>query len=331
MKNNGGRLVIIILSLMCIIYLCALRFSYEKSDKSLMSKDTKPYVAVITKSTQSAYWKTTFAGAKAAGAEYNLELSFQGPEREEDFKTQNEMIHEAVEKGAKVIVFSAVDYHDNAEAINRAIDKDAKVVVIDSDVESEKVSCRISTDNYKAGQMVADALLKGEDKKLKVGIVNFDVNTENGQKREQGFRDSVAMANNVEIVSSINVNSTIDDAKEGTIAMLEENPQINAIVTFNEWTSLGVGYAIRELKLKDKAKVVAFDSNIISVGMLETGEVDALIVQNPYAMGYLGVEYAAKLINGDKIEKDTIDTTTTLITRENMFTPDNQKVLFSFE
>ena len=77
------------------------------------------------------------------------------------------------------------------------------------------------------------------------------------------------------------------------------------IVTFNEWTSLGVGYAIQELGMKDSVRVIAFDSNVVSVGMLETGEVDTLIVQNSYAMGYLGVETAYKLINGYQIE-DTV-------------------------
>lgn len=83
--------------------------------------------------------------------------------------------------------------------------------------------------------------------------------------------------------------------------MLRQHPEINVIATFNEWTSLGVGYAIKQLDLGARTTVVAFDSNAVSVGMLETGEVDALIVQDPYAMGYLGVECAYNLINGNPL------------------------------
>ena len=165
-------------------------------------------------------------------------------------------------------------------------------MVIDSDVNSNSVSCRISTDNYQAGQMAAEAVLEAEWEELKVGIVNFDENSQNGQEREQGFRDASAESERVRIIDSINVISTTEEAKNGTIQMLKEHPDINVIVTFNEWTSLGVGYAIEEWRLGEDVTVVAFDSNVVSVGMLETGEVDALIVQNPYAMGYLGVEYA---------------------------------------
>ena len=59
--------------------------------------------------------------------------------------------------------------------------------------------------------------------------------------------------------------------------------------------------------------------------------VDALIVQNPYAMGYLGVETAANLINGQTGGPSVIDTATTIVTRENMYERESQKILFSFE
>ncbi len=324
-KKRTAVLFITICLVMTVLTSCQLKQMEAGSDNSKIN------VAVIAKSTTSQYWKTTFAGANAASAEYNLDITFEGPYNEEDYETQNKMIRAAVENGVDAIVFSAVDYNANAEAIDEAVGAGVKVVVIDSDVNSDLVGCRISTDNYKAGQMVGEAVLAGEEESLKVGIVNFDKNSENGQQRERGFRDYVADNERVTIISSINVNSTTAEAKAGTIRMLKENPGINIIVTFNEWTSLGVGYAVQELGLADEVRVVAFDSNVVSVGMLETGEVDALIVQNPYAMGYLGVEYAWMMTNGEKLKETDIDTTTTLITRDNMYESDNQKVLFPFD
>ena len=316
-------LFLIICLMILLLTACGIR---GKSDKH-----KKLYVEVITKSTTSAYWKTTFAGANAAGTEYNLELTFDGPSNEEDYERQNQMIRDAVDRGVDAIVFSAIDYNANASAVNEAVERGIKVVVIDSDVNSNQVSCRISTDNYKAGQMAGEAVLSGTEQTLQVGIVNFDKNSENGQQREKGFRDYVANHERVNIVSSVNVSSTIEEAKLATIQMFKENPQINIVVTLNEWISLGVGYAVQELDLKDTTRVVAFDSNVVSIGMLETGEVDVLIVQNPYAMGYLGVEYAAMLLNGEKVKETHVDTTTTLITRENMYKSENQKVLFPFD
>lgn len=291
----------------------------------------KHYVALITKSMDSAFWKSVYAGAGAAATEYNLQISMEGPEREEDYESQNKMIRDAVERGAEVIVFSAVDYNANSEAINEAAGKGVKIVVIDSDVNSGQVSCRIGTDNHEAGRMAGKAALRAEEEALHIGIVNYDINSANGQQREEGFREVAGADDRVKNMYTINVVSTTEDARAGTIALLEEHPEINVVVTFNEWTSLGVGWAIRDLELADKTQVVAFDSNVVSVGMLETGEVDALIVQNPYAMGYLGVEEAYRLLNGGNGSGAVVDTATTCVTRENMFEPECQKMLFVFD
>ena len=159
----------------------------------------------------------------------------------------------------------------------------------------------------------------------------LSVNSANGQQRELGFRQTVEQDPRVKDITTINVLSTTEDARAGTKEMLLSDSRINVVVTFNEWTSLGVGWAIRDLDRGDRTQVVAFDSNVVSVGMLETGEVDALIVQNPYAMGYLGVETAANLINGQTGGPSVIDTATTIVTRENMYERESQKILFSFE
>lgn len=331
MWKDKKRYTILAVLFFCSCLLSAGVLIYGVNKSSDTSENTKSYVALITKSTTSAYWKSTFAGANAAGTAYNLEISFDGPENEEDYETQNKLIREAVENGARAIVFSAVDYNKNAQVVNDAALEGVKMVVIDSAVNSDMVSCSISTDNYQAGIMAAEAVLAEEVDYLNVGIVNFAENSENGQQREKGFRDGVTIDDRVKIVEAINVISTTEAAKEGTIQLLKRHPEINVIVTFNEWTSLGVGYAVEELKLADATHVVAFDSNVVSVGMLETGEVDALIVQNPYAMGYLGVEYANMLINGVKLKEQDVVTAATLVTRANMYSPECQRVLFVFD
>ena len=59
----------------------------------------KTQVAMIVKSTESAFFKSVFAGARAAATEYNLNVTFNGPESEEDYVTQNEMVRQAMEDG----------------------------------------------------------------------------------------------------------------------------------------------------------------------------------------------------------------------------------------
>lgn len=330
MKNKWFRVLAVMLFLLMIILTSCRLQRAENLDAQQISGGKKS-VALVAKSAESAFWKTVRAGANAASTEYNLDLTFEAPLSEEDYAAQNSMIERVVSGGVDAIVFSAVDFEANAEAVDQAAAEGVKIVAIDSEVNSSAVECYIGTDNYEAGCLAGEAALACEEPVMNIGIVNFDKNSENGQTREAGFRDTVAEDDRAVIVDAINVNSTTEEAKEGTLAMLDRNPQINVIATFNEWTSLGVGYAIQERGLEDKIHVVAFDSNVVSVGMLETGEVDALIVQNPYAMGYLGVENAYNLINGQSIEEKEIGTSLLIVTKENMYDDESQRLLFSFD
>ena len=100
------------------------------------------------------------------------------------------MVQEAVAQGAEAIVFSAIDYENNAGAIEEAIRAGVRVVAIDSGVNADGVSTYIGTDNYAAGRQAAQAALDAMAEDVKVGIVNFDVNSANGQERERGAREA---------------------------------------------------------------------------------------------------------------------------------------------
>lgn len=289
-------------------------------------------VALVAKSTETEFWLSVFAGAEAAATEYNLKLSISGPETEEDYESQNRMVAEAVAAGAEALVFSAIDYENNASAIDDAARAGVKIVAIDSSVASDMVSTYIGTDNYAAGQMAAQAALDRVEGKLVVGIVNYDISSANGQERERGAVALLDESGRAEVVAVINTLAEAGQARDDTADMLAEHPEINVLLAFNEPTSVGAAEAVSELGLSESVFLVGFDSNVATVDGLQEGSVDALVVQNPYAMGYLGVESAYKLLSGqgDSLE-DTVDTSTQVVDRENIFTMDSQKALFAFE
>ena len=292
-----------------------------------------PYkMYMIVKSTTTEFWKSVFAGANAAKSEYNVDLTVLGPDTEEDYETQNAFIRQAVADGADAIVFSAISYTKNAAAIDEAADAGVKVVVIDSDVNSDGVVARIGTDNVQAGRMSAKAALETDFEKIVVGVVNCDVETQNGQERERGFRVALAGDKRVQEIYTVNVPTDAQLAKQAAMTLLTEHPDINVLVGFNEPLAVGTAMAVDELELKDQVVEIAFDTNPVCVELLQKGAVSALIVQNPYAMGYLGVEKAWQSLQGQRFDADTlINTPTTIITRETMFTIESQKAIFSFD
>ena len=289
-------------------------------------------VAIVAKSTRTEFWLSVFAGAQAAAAEYNVELDISGPETEEDYETQNRMVAEAVDAGAEALVFSAIDYENNAAAIDAAAAAGVRIVAIDSNVDSAAVQTYIGTDNYAAGQMAAQAALDAVDGELTVGIVNYDISSANGQERERGARDLFEESGRAQVAARINTLAEAGRAQADTEELLRAHPDINVLLAFNEPTSVGAAAAVAAQELSDAVFLVGFDSNPATVEGLQNGSVDALIVQNPYAMGYLGVESAYRLLSGQGGSlASTVDTATSIVDLENLFTMDSQKALFAFE
>ena len=289
-------------------------------------------ITLVAKSTETEFWKSVFAGARAAASEYNVNLNIVGPETEEDYETQNALIEDAVAQGAEALVFSAISYTENAPAIDAAAEAGVKIAVIDSDVDSQAVGVRISTDNVEAGRMTAQAALAAREDRLVLGLINYDLGSRNGQEREQGLREELARSDRVGEIYTLNVLAEVGDAREKTMELLRAHPEINVVVGFNEPTAVGAAQAVDRLGLGGTVDVVGFDSNVETVDLMQTGVVSALIVQNPYAMGYLGVEAACDLLGGETFDPEALlDTATQIVTRENMFSLEGQKALFPFD
>ena len=299
--------------------------------KAEMALPARHSVALIAKSTETEFWLSAFAGARAAATEYNLALSISGPMTEEDYETQNKMIAQAVEDGAEAIVFSAIDYERSIAAVDAAVQAGVHVVSIDSGVGSDQVSTYIGTDNYAAGRMAAQAALEGVEGALHVGIVTYNEGTANGQERVRGAQDALAESGRAQIAG---VATTLVDAPRAqidAIGLLRAHPEINVLLALNEPTSVGAARAVHQLERRDDLFFVGFDSNVVTIDGLQHGCVDALIVQNPYAMGYLGVRSAYRLLAQQGGLEAVVDTSTQIVDRDGLFTMDGQKALFAFD
>lgn len=316
------RIISLVLSLAVAVGLCACSKS-----------DSKKYIAVIAKAVSSDFWHNVKNGVLSAATEYNVTVTFEGPENEEDYNAQNALIDAAVKNGADAIVLSAIDYNKSVDTVNAAVREGVKVITIDSDVNSDAVSLFIGTDNVAAGIDAGKAALDGfaKESNIYIGLVNYNADTDNGNQREEGFKQYVSSFENAQIIASVMAESNEESATAAAKRLLTQDPRINVIVGFNEWMTLGVGNAVKALGFSEKVRSVGFDSNLTSVGMLETGEMDALIVQNPFAMGYLGVEKAAALISGESVQEGELYTFVTTVTKENLFNDDIQKILFRFK
>ena len=93
--------------------------------------------------------------------------------------------------------------------------------------------------------------------------------------------------------------------------------------------TVGVGRAVSDAGAKDKIAVVGVDCSQEAINLMEMGVYKGIIVQKAFRMGYIGVEETIHMLNGDAVEKN-IDSGCELVTPENMYNSDIERLIFPF-
>lgn len=122
---------------------------------------------------------------------------------------------------------------------------------------------------------------------------------------------------NIKIVETKVGGGDVEQSRMAAVQLIKEHPDLKVIYATNQPGTIGACQAIDELGVGNKVQLVGFDYFEGADNYLSSGVLDAVIAQNPYNMGYLGVRYAKKLVTGEAVAS-SVDTGATLITPDNM-------------
>lgn len=318
----GGRLLSLT-SLLVITLSSCVPSGDIKKDEQMIAID------MIVKMNHGDYWETTKMGAEVAAKEFNVKLNFLAPDNENSYKQQIALMEDSIKRKPDAIVLAASDYEALGQVTDRTSYYNIPVISMDSEVASTKVKTFVGTNNYEAGQMAAERLLKLTGPQSQIGIINFVKGARNADQREEGFLDYVARFPGVKVVDIKYCGSDETLAYRQTVMMLHQYPDLDGIVSLSAESSIGAGEAIDELGYGGKVKMIAFDNPPEMLELLQEEKVQAMVVQNPFNNGYMAVQAAVKAARGERLD-DKIPTDTKLIDLDNMLWPENQKLLFPF-
>ncbi len=293
------------------------------------SGGAKLKITVIPKGLTHSFWKAIERGARDAGKEMNAEIIWTGPASESDgVKQQQQIVEDQITKKVDGIVLAPINRVALVPVIDKAAAAKIPVVIADSDANTKNRISFIATDNYKGGVMAAERMIKLVGGKGEVGMVPVQANSQSTEDREKGFEDTIKKeaAGKIAVVRSNYGESDATKSMNAATDMLTAHPNMVAVFGPNESSAVGALNAVRNRKQIGKIKLVGFDTGNILVGALKSGDIDSLVVQNPYQMGYQGVKAIVDKKAGKDV-KPRIDTGVVLVTKENMNTPDNQKLL----
>ncbi len=259
------------------------------------------YIPLISKGFQHQFWQAVKAGAEQAADEFNVTITFEGPDNETMVDRQIDMLAAALANNPKAIGFAALDSQAAIPLLKQANDKGIPIIAFDSGVDSDIPLSTAATDNLAAAGLAADKMAEKIGGKGKVAVVAHDQTSRTGIDRRDGFINRMAEKYpDIEVVTVQYGQGDHLKSTEVTKAILTANPDLDGIFGTNEGSAIGIVNAVQELGTKGVV-VIGYDSGKAQKDAIKSGLMAGAITQNPVGIGYETVKAAVAALNGEEV------------------------------
>ena len=299
------------------------------------SDDSKITISVIPKGTSHVFWQSIHAGAVKAAKELNIEVLWVGTATEDDRQQQIMLVDNQVINQVDGIVLAPSDDVALFRPVRDAVRKGIPVIIIDSELKNSEdvLTSFVATDNYKGGFIAGTKLCESLGGKGDVIMLRYAEGSASTEKREAGFMEAVKAFPEIDVVSEEQrggaTKASAQTAAENLLLRFKDadgNLTIDGIYCVNESTTYGMLQALRRQRFAGKIRFVGFDSADTLIEAMRNDEINGLIVQNPFKMGYESVTAMVKHLKGESVSK-RIDTGVTFVTRLDLDQPEMKELL----
>ncbi len=264
---------------------------------------------IILTNGNSPFWDAARAGLQDAERELKLpEAGFQAVLEVNDGTPQGQLDklrQFASQSDIAAIGVSAIDA-DNvaiADEMRNLQAAGVQIVTIDSDLNRDTLRdarfAFIGTDNYLGGiELGRCAKQVNTDGG---GYVTFVGRTgaQNAIERVGGFAEGAGDA--FEQLDNMGDNIDTSRARENVRNALGNHPdKLTTLVGIWSYNAPAIVDVVKETDTRDKMTIVVFDAEPIAIEQMREGMIDAMVVQNPYQMGYQGVRLLKALVEEDQ-------------------------------
>lgn len=281
---------------------------------------TSHVIAVLPKLTNTVFWQAVLAGAKEAGKDFGYEIVWDAPDRETNSARQIQIVDQMIARQVAGVVIAPVDRMELVSSVDKLANLKIPCALVDSGIETINFLSFASTDNYEGGVLAARRMGQILGGKGNVLVVRHLPGSHATLKRVSGFTDTITKEfPGIKIVDSQSGQDSAEIARQVTVEMLQRNPDVQGLFACNVDVSVGALKALQEQK-RSEVKMVAFDPDKTLLDGLRTGQVDSIALQNPYKMGYEGVQAIALHIKGQSVPR-IIDTGVELVMDKTLTEP----------
>ena len=222
-----------------------------------------------------------------------------------DLNRQTDQIRSFIDQNAAGIIINPIDSNALAPLLSEAKSKGIPVIVVDAPLtEDSRAAVTITSDNYQAGVMCAEDVLKHWDKAKILLLEHSQVIS--ASDRIRVFTDTLQSHPGFEIADRAECEGQLELAMPAVEAMLEKHPDADIIMALNDPSAMGALAAL-EAAGNDHVKIYGVDgSPDVKQQLLRNGQMYATAAQSPSTMGNLAAESLYKLLDQQNVESEII-------------------------
>jgi ribose transport system substrate-binding protein len=287
------------------------------------------YIPLVSKGFQHQFWQAVKMGADNAAKDYNVRITFEGPENESQVDKQVEMLQAALDKKPRAVALAALDTKAVIPLLEKAKAANIPVIGFDSGVDSDIPVTTAATDNIAAAGMAADKMAELIGNQGEVAVIVHDQTSRTGIDRRDGFLNRMKSAHTGVQVVDVQYGGG-DQLKSTDLAkaMIQAHPNLKGFFGANEGSIIGVLNGVKEMNREGKLVVIGYDAGKQQLDAVRSGVEAGAISQDPIGIGYKSVEAAVKAIKGEQLPK-TIDTGFHWYDKTNIEAPDIKALLYN--
>lgn len=276
------------------------------------------------------FYITMNHGATAEAMKEGASVQYTGSSAAFSPATQIPFLNAAIAAKPDLILIAPTDVVALEAPIKAAVAAHIPVVLVDTTLKDPSIAITtVSSDNVAGGVKVCDALAQVIGKKGKVAIISTTPGVSTVDQRVQGFNSEIKKFPGM---TSIGVTYATDSpTKAATFAkaIFTAHSDLAGVFATNTNTGAGVYAAAQEAGLAGKLKLVEFDAEPVEVQGLKKGVISALVSQDPYSIGALGVKYGIQYLNGNRRLARHYGTGEAIITKANVNSPSVKRFLYT--
>ncbi len=271
--------------------------SSEKSTNSLFVGNPDDEYYMVTFLSGYSYWKGCWKGFSDAAEQFGVKAIYAGT-TEYDVNEAVTAFEQVIAKKPAGIAVTCMDSDAYEPVINQAVADGINIVSFDSDSPNSDRITFLGTENYAAGAAAAKYIGEELGGKGSVAAVTT-IGQSNINERIRGFSETLASDYpGIDLVQVVDAGSDEVTCASNVAGLLTTNPDLDYIFAALLLASTGTQQALAEADLTESIKLIAFDTDNVTLDGIKNGTIEATISQAPYAQGFWSMVYLYFINNG---------------------------------